>query len=133
MAKNPFEDAIEKAWMERNDISPQTSGEIRDAIEKTLDSLDCGTLRVAEKKDSGEWVVNEWAKGTCVWGEVKKQYNEYFKFEGNFCRSILRLVNLFRNIEAIAVMTKKSDLVNKIKGYHEKLSRDIVTTDSLYI
>ena len=78
-------------------------------------------------------VVNEWAKGDCVWGEVKKQYNEYFKFEGNFCRSILRLVNLFRNIEAIAVMTKKSDLVNKIKGYHEKLSRDIVTTDSLYI
>ena len=39
MAKNPFEDTIEKAWMERNDISPQTSGEIRDAIEKTLDFI----------------------------------------------------------------------------------------------
>ena len=43
------------------------------------------------------------------------------------------MINLLRNIEAIAVMTKRADLVNKLRGYHEKLSRDIVTTDSLYI
>ncbi len=77
MAKNPFEDAIEKAWMERNDISPQTSGEIRDAIEKTLDSLDCGTLRVAEKKDSGEWVVNEWAKKAVLLGFRLRNMEEF--------------------------------------------------------
>ena len=47
MLKNPFEDAIEKAWNTRATISPDTTGEIRDAIEATLHSLDCGTLRVA--------------------------------------------------------------------------------------
>lgn len=78
-------------------------------------------------------VTSEWAKGSCVWGEVKSIYFEFFRFEGNFCRSILRMINLLRNIEAIAVMTKRADLVNKLRGYHEKLSRDIVTTDSLYI
>lgn len=78
-------------------------------------------------------VISEWAKGECVWGEIKVLYSKYFSFEGNFCRNILRLVNLLRNIEAIAVMCNKVSLINKIKGYPEKLSRDIVTTDSLYI
>ena len=78
-------------------------------------------------------VISEWAKGECVWGEIKELYFKYFSFEGNFCRNILRLVNLLRNVEAIAVMCNKVSLINKIKGYPEKLSRDIVTTDSLYI
>ena len=68
MLKNPFEDAIEKAWNTRATISPDTTGEIRDAIEATLHSLDCGTLRVAEKLESGKWKVNQWAKKAVLLG-----------------------------------------------------------------
>ena len=68
MLKNPFEEAIEKAWEVRETITPTTKGEIRDAIEATLHSLDCGTLRVAEKTDDGLWVVNEWAKKAVLLG-----------------------------------------------------------------
>ena len=68
MSQNPFEDAIEKAWDIRDTISAETSGEIRNAIEATLHSLDCGTLRVAERQMSGEWRVKQWAKKAVLLG-----------------------------------------------------------------
>lgn len=77
--------------------------------------------------------IYEWSKGDCTWGSIKTEYHKLFSFEGNFCRNILRIVNLLRNIEAIAVMSNKSNLVKKINGYYDRLVRDIVTTDSLYI
>ncbi len=68
MLQNPFEEAIEKAWEVRETIHSDTKGEIRDAIEATLHSLDCGTLRVAEKTQEGSWVVNQWAKKAVLLG-----------------------------------------------------------------
>ncbi|CAA7619757.1 2,3,4,5-tetrahydropyridine-2-carboxylate N-succinyltransferase [Candidatus Terasakiella magnetica] len=56
-----LEKTIEAAWEARDGINLQTKGEVRDAVEATLDALDGGRLRVAEKKD-GAWVVNQWAK-----------------------------------------------------------------------
>ena len=52
---------IDAAFEDRASIDTSTSGEIRDAVETTLNLLDHGQLRVAEKKD-GDWVVNQWAK-----------------------------------------------------------------------
>ncbi len=52
---------IERAWDERATIGPQTEGEIRDAVEEALAALDCGELRVAEKKD-GQWITHQWLK-----------------------------------------------------------------------
>lgn len=53
---------IEQAYENRGQLSPQTvSYEIRQAVEETLDLLDQGALRVAEKKQ-GHWVVNDWVK-----------------------------------------------------------------------
>ena len=68
MIQNPFEEAIEKAWEVRETITPETKGELKDAIEATLHSLDCGTLRVAEKKEDGSWLVNQWAKKAVLLG-----------------------------------------------------------------
>ena len=45
----------------RDDISTDTTGPARDAIEAALDGLDAGRLRVAEKID-GAWRVNQWLK-----------------------------------------------------------------------
>ena len=52
---------IDAAFEDRASIETSTTGEIRDAVETTLNLLDRGELRVAEKKD-GDWVVNQWAK-----------------------------------------------------------------------
>lgn len=52
---------VDAAWENRDDISPATKGAERDAVEATLDALDNGSARVAEKTESG-WVVNQWLK-----------------------------------------------------------------------
>jgi 2,3,4,5-tetrahydropyridine-2-carboxylate N-succinyltransferase len=63
-----LERAIETAWEERDAITPQTGGETRAAIETTLNALDGGTLRVAERGTDGVWHVNQWAKKAVLLG-----------------------------------------------------------------
>jgi 2,3,4,5-tetrahydropyridine-2,6-dicarboxylate N-succinyltransferase len=57
---------IEAAWDNREGLSAATKGEIRDAVDTTLNLLDSGTLRVAEKSagtaPTEGWVVHQWAK-----------------------------------------------------------------------
>ncbi len=62
MSNAQLETAIEAAWDARDTINPATTGEVREAIEDTLNALDSGKLRVAEPRDNGEWHVNQWAK-----------------------------------------------------------------------
>ncbi len=68
MANAQLERAIETAWESRDEISPNTTGEMREAIEDTLNVLDSGTLRVAEKQAHGDWSVNQWAKKAVLLG-----------------------------------------------------------------
>lgn len=75
-------------------------------------------------------VILKWSQGEITWKEAKEYYSS---FEGNFCKNILRLVNLVRNIENMALLNHDFKLINKIYGYQESLIRDIVTIDSLYL
>ena len=68
MSNAQLEIAIEAAWDARDTITPATTGETRDAIETTLNALDSGTLRVAEKQETGDWHVNQWAKKAVLLG-----------------------------------------------------------------
>src|SRR4051795_4876859 len=52
---------IERAWDERDGIGPATKGEVRQAVDAAIASLDCGDGRIAEKS-GGEWVVHQWLK-----------------------------------------------------------------------
>ncbi|MBQ0818131.1 MAG: 2,3,4,5-tetrahydropyridine-2,6-dicarboxylate N-succinyltransferase [Hyphomicrobiaceae bacterium] len=52
---------IDGAFDHATEISTDTKGVVRDAVEEVLDLLDKGKLRVAEKIDN-EWVVHEWLK-----------------------------------------------------------------------
>lgn len=56
-----LEATIDAAFDNRDAITTETTGDVRDAVEKALDLMDKGILRVADKS-SGEWVVNQWAK-----------------------------------------------------------------------
>jgi len=54
--------AIESAWEDRDQVNFATTGAVREAVETTLDLMDKGALRVAEKNARGDWTVNQWAK-----------------------------------------------------------------------
>jgi 2,3,4,5-tetrahydropyridine-2,6-dicarboxylate N-succinyltransferase len=61
MTHEHLQSIIDGAFDRAQDISPKTKGEVRDVVEQTLDLLDKGELRVAEKVD-GAWVVHQWLK-----------------------------------------------------------------------
>ena len=56
-----LEGSINQAWEERDTISPDTTGVVREAVQESLGGLDAGAYRVAEKKDGG-WFVHQWLK-----------------------------------------------------------------------
>ncbi len=65
---------ITEAFEHRADISPRTvATQVRDAVIDTIERLDRGEVRVAEKRD-GQWVVNDW---------LKKAVLLYFRIEDN--------------------------------------------------
>ena len=68
MSNAILESEIEAAWDIRDTITPSTKGKVRDAIEETLEVLDKGELRVAEKTESNVWKVNQWAKKAVLLG-----------------------------------------------------------------
>ena len=62
MENKELENVIETSWESRDEINEKTVGKTKEAVEQTLNLLGNGTLRVAEKMASGEWVVNQWTK-----------------------------------------------------------------------
>ncbi len=62
MTTSQLESVIDAAWEQRDEISVATRGEVRDAVEETLDGLDNGSLRVATPKGDHQWTVNQWVK-----------------------------------------------------------------------
>ena len=56
-----LEGIINSAFENRDDVTASTEGEIRDAVNNTLDDLDKGKIRVCEKLNN-EWIVNQWIK-----------------------------------------------------------------------
>ena len=53
---------IDAAWERRTEISPASApAGVKEAVEHVIGELDCGRLRVAEKRGS-EWVTHQWLK-----------------------------------------------------------------------
>ena len=53
---------IEAGWEDREAINFTTKGPVRDAVMETIERLDAGTLRCAQREADGTWVTNQWAK-----------------------------------------------------------------------
>ena len=65
MDLSTLEKTIDAAFEDRANVGATTKGEVRDAVERALDLMDRGELRVAEPPgdpSSGGWRVNQWAK-----------------------------------------------------------------------
>ncbi len=75
MSQSQMQDIIEKAWNDRASLSPaKAPREISTAVAETIEQLDRGTLRVAEKIN-GKWVTHEW---------IKKAVLLSFRLQDNF-------------------------------------------------
>ena len=61
MNTDSFEKTINEAWNNKNQVNSKSSRKILNSISKTIELLDSGKIRVAEKKND-EWVVNQWIK-----------------------------------------------------------------------
>ncbi|MDX1715415.1 MAG: 2,3,4,5-tetrahydropyridine-2,6-dicarboxylate N-succinyltransferase [Anderseniella sp.] len=62
MSHADLKTTIEKAWDERDGVTPATKGEVRDAVNEALNLMDSGKARVAERGADGNWQVNQWLK-----------------------------------------------------------------------
>ncbi|MCW6509436.1 2,3,4,5-tetrahydropyridine-2,6-dicarboxylate N-succinyltransferase [Lichenifustis flavocetrariae] len=67
MSHAALQSAIESAFDNASTITPETGGEIREAVETALAALDKGELRVAEKIGN-DWTVNQWLKKAVLLG-----------------------------------------------------------------
>lgn len=57
-----LEKTIETAFDNRDSVTISTKGEVRDAVEESLNLLDAGKARVAVRGEDGIWTVNQWLK-----------------------------------------------------------------------
>ena len=56
-----FEKIINEAWDNKNQIDSNSDKKLLNSISETIELLDSGKIRVAEKKDK-QWYVNQWIK-----------------------------------------------------------------------
>jgi len=61
MNTKSFENIINEAWNSKKKVNSKSDKKIINAIGKTIDLLDSGKIRVAEKKNN-QWHVNQWIK-----------------------------------------------------------------------
>jgi 2,3,4,5-tetrahydropyridine-2-carboxylate N-succinyltransferase len=57
-----LEKTVDAAFENRDSVNTGTRGEIRDAVETSLNLLDSGKVRVASRSDGGVWTVHQWLK-----------------------------------------------------------------------
>ena len=61
MNTKSFENIINESWNNKSQVNSKSNKKILTAINKTIELLDSGKIRVAEKKED-QWHVNEWIK-----------------------------------------------------------------------
>jgi 2,3,4,5-tetrahydropyridine-2,6-dicarboxylate N-succinyltransferase len=78
MTLDELRTTIDEAFERREEITPETKGSVREAVEEALALLDDGRVRVAEKAD-GSWQVNQWLKKAIL---LAYRLNENEKIDG---------------------------------------------------
>ena len=98
---NNLENIINTAFEEKELVNQETSGEIRSAINDTLNNLDKGEIRVCEKIN-GQWTVNQWIKKAIL---LSFRLNENKVLSGPYA-------NWFDKVDGKTANWSKEDLIN---------------------
>lgn len=72
--RNELEGLINEAWEQKDTLSPDSTGELVEAIRLSMVQMDSGKIRVAEK-ENGSWKVNDWAKKAVL---LSFRINDFF-------------------------------------------------------
>ncbi len=80
MNTKSFEKIINEAWENRNQVNSKSGKKIIKAIDETIELLDEGKIRVAEKKNN-QWIVNQWIKKSIL---LSFRTNEMKKLKGPY-------------------------------------------------
>jgi superfamily II RNA helicase len=87
------------------------------------------------KKD--QWAIHTtWIEPLLKWMEEEEAAvicSEYGLYEGNFIRSVLKVANMVEEWTSLATFTKSIELLQLLEGLKERLVRDIVRPESLYL
>lgn len=78
-----LQEVVESAWECRDQVHCGTHGQVREAVNRVIEGLDRGEIRVAEKKN-GAWDVNQWIKKAVL---LSFRLNDMMLLEGGPYRS----------------------------------------------
>ena len=70
-----------------------------------------------------------WAQGK----SIQEVYHHTNVYDGNFIKTMLRITNLMMNFKDICNYLKKYEILQVIENYEEKIIRDVVSIQSLYV
>ena len=73
--------------------------------------------------------VYVWANG----GNMQDIFNITSVYEGNFVKLMLRINNILMNVKDLFSYLNKFELLKKIENFEEKLLRDEVSVNSIYV
>jgi antiviral helicase SKI2 len=113
--------------------------EVKDILKSIKDLAN--NLQSLEDK-IGYPVQNYWAISTQMIEPMRRWIDgenasiicqEHGLFEGNFIRSIMKMTNMLDEFLAMATYCQHTEQVNKIMEIRQKMIRDIVISDSLYL
>ena len=113
------------------------SSKLRNTIDKSIQIKDImenaeGKYNISLETD---WDLNfnmiipsmSWASGK-HFGEIY-----YGNFEGNFIKDMIKINNIINDLQVMAEFLGKLELMSKCSKIEDKIIRDMVTVDSLYI
>lgn len=118
------------------DIPESVKASLRD-----LDSIVRGRQETEERmgvfSPTGYWNLSTlWIEPIWRWlqgDHIAAICQEYSLFEGNVVRAILRVTNLVQEATSVATLRADLETLQKLDAVREKLVRDIVVPDSLYL
>lgn len=97
-----LENIINEAFENRANLSPKSVDiTIKDAINKTIDLLDKGECRIAEKHN-GEWIVNQWLKKAVL---LFFRINDNQIFENGYTQYFDKVPMKFVDMSALELQT----------------------------
>lgn len=73
--------------------------------------------------------IYQWASGKTL----TETYEYTSIYEGNFIRNVAKVNHMCEELIKLCELCKKHEIIKVLKGINEKLMRDIVTMDSLYV
>ncbi len=119
---------IEQAFENRAEITPtSTDSSTREAVEHTLNQLDKGELRVAEKQGSN-WIVNEWLKKAVL---LSFRMNENKLIDAGFTKYYDKVATKFSQMDATAISQQGARIVPPAMArYGAYIAPDVVLMPS---